>query len=412
MIWPFKRQTKASEIGASLVMSPGEPKWTPRDYTSFAREAYQSNVIAYQCVTKVAEAVASVDWEVWRGKTQLEDSDLLRLLDRPNPGQGGSEFMHAKVSYLLLAGNGYDEYVEVGGIPRELYTHRPDRMKVVPGRGGLAAQYVYTVNGQRTVWDVDQMTGGGPIRHMKLFNPLDDWYGQSPIEAGAYSIDQHNESMAWMQSLLQNSARPSGALVAGKDNPLSDEAFQRLKAQIEEQYSGSKNAGRPMLLEGGLDWKQMGVSPRDMATIEGKHSAAADLAQAFGVPPQLLGIPGSQTYANYSEARLAFWEDTVIPLVNHVASDYTAWLGPLFGGVELRANMDSIPAIVDKRKSLWGMADRAQDLTINETRAIKGYDPLPGGDRLPVVRQEPPQRGDEMKGLSAETLAALAYGTP
>lgn len=218
---------------------------------------------------------------------------------------------------------------------------------------------------------------------MKAFNPLDDWYGQSPVEAGSFAIDQSNESMAWMQSLMQNSARPSGALTVGADTSLSDEAFARLKAQIEEQYSGSENAGRPMLLEGGLDWKQMGLSPTDMGIIETKFSAARDVALAFGVPPQLIGVPGDNTYANYSEARLSFWEDTVLPLLDLIAADLNVWLAEPMG-VKLVPDLDQIPAIVEKRQTLWQMADASTDLTVNEKRDLKGYPEIEGGDVLLV----------------------------
>jgi phage portal protein BeeE len=215
--------------------------------------------------------------------------------------------------------------------------------------------------------------------HTKLFNPLDDWYGQSPARAGTYAIDQHNESMAWMQALLQNSARPSGALVMKDGETLSDENYARLKAQTEEQYQGAKNAGRPMLLEGGLEWQAMGASPKDMLALDTKYSAARDIALAWGVPPQLLGIPGDNTYANYAEARLAFWEDTILPLLDKLAQDWTNWLGEPFG-LELRPDLDQIPAIVDKRKTLWTMLDASPSLTTNEKREAMGYEPIDGGD--------------------------------
>jgi phage portal protein BeeE len=77
------------------------------------------------------------------------------------------------------------------------------------------------------------------------------------MEAGAYAIDQHNEASKWNQALMQNGARPSGALVVqmNKDGDanLSEEQFERLKSQLDEQYSGHSNAGRPMLLEGGCN---------------------------------------------------------------------------------------------------------------------------------------------------------------
>jgi HK97 family phage portal protein len=201
-------------------------------------------------------------------------------------------------------------------------------------------------------------------------------------------------------------------LVVSNGNTLSDDNFQRLKAQIEEQYSGSGNAGRPMLLEGGLDWKAMGLSPTDMGIIESKYSSARDVALALGVPPQLLGIPGDNTYSNYAEARLAFWEDTALPMLDYIIQDWNAWLAAPYG-VEIRADVDSIPAIADKRSKLWDMANTSTDLTINERRAMKGYEPIVGGDVLLVSPMNVPL-GDMGSSTDAELTAdqvkALVYG--
>ena len=383
-IFGGRAETKESATGSILVMNPQEAQWTPRDYKSFAQEGYSRNVVAYQSINRIAEAVASVEWEVWRDDKQLTESPLLDLIARPNPMQSGSEFMIAKIGYLMIAGNSYDEAVDVGGEPKEMYTHRPDRITVLPSNNGFPRGYVYKVNQRKVTWEIDAGTFESPIRHMKLFNPLNDWYGMSPIEAGSYGIDQHNESMSWIQSMLQNSARPSGALATKDDNTLSPDQFNRLKAQIEDQYTGAKNAGRPMLLEGGLTWQQMGLSPTDMGIIETKYSSARDISLAFGVPPQLLGIKGDNTYSNYAEARLSFWEDTVIPLVIRVAQDWTNWLGPQFGGLTVKPNLDKIPAIADKRSKIWSMADTSTDLTINERRAMKGFEPIEGGDTILV----------------------------
>jgi HK97 family phage portal protein len=381
----FRRtETKESATSSIMVMNPGQPVWSPRDYKSFADEGYNKNVVAYQAINRICEAVGSVKWTAWRGETELSDSPLLDLLKRPNPMQSGQEYIHAVVGFLLISGNKYEERVIVGGQPRELYALRPDRMKIIPQTNGIPAAYVYEQNSRKVRWDVDPVTLQCDVMHSKLFNPINDWYGMAPIEAGAFAIDQHNESMKWMQSLLQNSARPSGALVTKDDQSLSDDNYIRLKAQIEEQYQGATNAGRPMLLEGGLSWQAMGLSPTDMGIIEAKYSSARDVCLAFGVPPQLLGIPGDNTYSNYAEARLAFWEDTVIPLVDRLCADWNRWLGPLFGDIEIRADMDQIPAIADKRMTLWDMADKSTDLTINERRELKGFEPIEGGDVLLV----------------------------
>lgn len=399
-----KPEVKESQAHSILVLNPGQPVWTPRDYKSFAEEAYVRNVIAYQAINKIAEAVSSVRWVAYRGETEVSQSPALDLINNPNPTQSGREFIEAKIGYLMISGNSYDERIMVSGQPREMYTHRPDRMKVVPGPNGTPKAYIYEVASSRVTWQVDEI-GKSDIRHMRLFNPLNDWYGQAPVEAAAYAIDQHNEAMKWVQALLQNSARPSGALVS-KGDPLTDEQYNRLKAQMEMQYQGGANAGRPMLLEGGLDWKEMGLSPTDMGVIDSKNSAARDISLAFGVPPQLLGIPGDNTYSNYSEARLSFWEDTIIPLVDRLAEEFTAFIGEPYG-VEIRADLDQIPAIVDKRRTLWEMVNASTVLTINEKREAMGYDPIAGGDQVFIGMG---QIGLGDAALSTQDALAVGYG--
>lgn len=406
---PERKESQASKL---MVINPGQPVWSPRNYESFAREAYGKNVVAYQSINRIADAIASVKLGVYRGETELTEHPLLTLLRRPNPMQSYGDYVRAKVSYLMIAGNGYEERFIVGSEVKELYQLRPDRMSIMPSTNGVPAAYIYKVGQNITRWEVDPRTLNSDVRHLKLFNPLNDWYGMSPIEAGAYALDQNNESMAWMQALLQNSARPSGALTVKDGGTLADENFNRLKAQIEEQYSGSINAGRPMLLEGGLEWQQMGLSPTDMGIIESKFASARDVALAFGVPPQLLGIPGDNTYANYAEARLAFWEDTALPLLQMIVNDWNNWLGSLYG-VTIRPDVDGIPAIAEKRLRMWQMADASQDLTINERRAIKGYGPIDGGDTLFVSSAEIPlgMAGDTSVDMTVEEMKAVAYGT-
>ncbi|TGS74874.1 phage portal protein, partial [Mesorhizobium sp. M8A.F.Ca.ET.181.01.1.1] len=151
-----------------------------------------------------------------------------------------------------------------------------------------------------------------------------------------------NAASQWNKRLLDNSARPSGALVyqPREGGNLSAEQYERLKRELEEGYQGAMNAGRPLLLEGGLDWKAMGLSPRDMDFLEARNGAARDIALSLGVPPMLIGIPGDNTYANYQEANRAFYRLTVLPLVNRTAARLCGWLAPIFGvGLRLEADL-------------------------------------------------------------------------
>src|SRR4029079_10912364 len=135
-------------------------------------------------------------------------------------------------------------------------------------------------------FDVDPLTGRARVLHVKSFHPLDDWYGMSPLEAAAFSIDQHNDAAKWNATLLQSSGRPSGALVYKPPYPDSPDALgdaQRaaLKEELDNFFTGAQNAGRPLVLEGGLDWKEMSMSPKDMDWLAGKDVSAREIALAF-----------------------------------------------------------------------------------------------------------------------------------
>ena len=105
-------------------------------------------------------------------------------------------------------------------------------------------------------------------------------------------------------------------------------------------YSGSANAGRPLLLEGGLDWKEMGLSAVDQDWLNGKHTTARDIAMVFGMPAQMLGIPGDNTHRNMEEARLWLWEQTVIPLMEFIVGELNWWLTSQFGDNKLRGRAE------------------------------------------------------------------------
>ncbi len=405
-------QQKASRAGPLIsVASLGQPVWSPRDYGAFAREGFMQNAIVYRAVRMIAEAAASVPLCLYRGDEELFDHALSALVARPNREQCGPDLFEAWYGYLLVSGNAYIEAVALDGNLRELHVLRPDRMKVVPGADGWPEGYDYCVNGSQARFSGEVTSGVRPILHQKLFHPNNDHYGLSPIEAAATAIDIHNAASAWNKALLDNSARPSGALVyTSRDANLSDEQYTRLKQELDEGYQGAANAGRPMLLEGGLDWKSMGLSPKDMDFIEAKHVAAREIALALGVPPMLLGIPGDNTYSNYQEATRTFWRQTVLPLVKRSTKALSNWLAPAFedgqggtarvGGpagvgsgplagqlvypdtappLELRPDIDAIEALSMEREALWARLERTSFLTQDEKRAAIGYGPMDNG---------------------------------
>ena len=369
----------------------GRPVWTPRRYDSLTKEGYQKNAIVYRCVNLIARGVSSVSWLLYEQKHnqkhELENHSVLNLLNCPSPYQAGSAFMESVVGYLLLSGNSYIEAVlNDDNIPSELHALRPDRMQVIPGKGGMVEAFEYTVGGHTKQLNVDPFSGKSTVLHLKNFHPLNDWYGMSALEAAGYAIDQHNEVGGHNLALMQNGGRPSGALLVkpgSNGQTLTKEQRETLRQDLKEIYAGTQNAGKIMIFEGECEWREMGLSPKDLDFIAGKNLSAREIAQAFGVPPMLVGVPGDATFANYREARFHLWEDTIMPLLEFLVAELNLWLLPHFGeNLCLGYDIDSIPALAPRREAAWNKISNADFLTLNEKRHAVGYSPIEGGDVL------------------------------
>lgn len=373
-------ERKASAAGRVAVWGmAGRAAWSARDTGSLTRTGFMGNPVGFRAVRLIAEAAAALPVVVQDAARRYEAHPMGLLLARPNAAQGRAELLESVFGQLLLSGNAYVEAVPgEGALPAELHVLRSDRMAVVPGADGWPVAFDYSVGGR-----VHRFAAGGevqPVCHIRSFHPQDDHYGFSPLQAAAVAIDVHNSASAWSKALLDNAARPSGAIVyrgADGQSMLTPDQYDRLVGEMEAHHQGARNAGRPMLLEGGLDWKPMGFSPSDMEFQKTKEAAAREIATAFGLPPMLLGIPGDATYANYAEANRAFYRLTVLPLAARVMAALSHWLsGHLGEAVEMRPDLDLIPALAGERDAAWARVAAADFLTAAEKRAALGLPPL------------------------------------
>jgi len=383
MVLQFLRgKSPVAEIktsGAAPVIAfhgAGRPAWSARDVVSLTRSGFVGNPVGFRCVKMIAEAAAAVPLLLSDDKRRYETHPLLRLLERPNATQGRADLLESIYGQMLLSGDGYFEAAGVSaqGGPAELYVLRSDRMRVIPGADGWPVAYEYSVGAKKHRFDM--AADMAPIAHVKLFHPQDDHYGLSPMQAAASALDVHGSANRWSKALLDNAARPSGAIVyKGLDaqGTLGTDQYNRLVDELESNHQGARNAGRPMLLEGGLDWKPMGFSPSDMEFQKTKESAAREVALAFGVPPMLLGLPGDNTYANYQEANRAFYRLTVLPLVGKVTGAVSNWLSGHYGAaLKLSADLDGVPALAYEREAQWKRIAAADFLSDAEKRVMLG----------------------------------------
>jgi len=382
---------------AISVHQLGQPIRSTFNYEGFAKEGYQNNVIAFRAIKGIADAAKNIKWLLFQktlggDKIEIDNHPLIDLLKRPNPMQGHAPFIENLISYYFISGNAFVHAVGPSDTapPTELFSPRPDRMKIVPGRFGFPSFYQFMVGNNTIKFPVDQVSGKSSILHLKMFNPLDDWRGMSPIRAASFSIDQHNESNVWNLALLQNKATPSGvvAVTVSEQNPsgkLDDNEYNKLKRQIADRYEGAENAGRPLLLEGGLEWKSTGFSPSDMDWITGKNTSAREVSLALGYPPILLNIQGDTTFSNVKEARLALYEETVLPTLDFIVNEFNHWLVPAFGdNLFFDIDRDTIDALAVKRQIIFDKVNTATFLTTNEKRSMTGFEDDPNGDVILV----------------------------
>jgi HK97 family phage portal protein len=276
----------AARPALSRAFAYGSPlgEW-PASYEAQVRAAVLGNPVAQRAVRLVSEGVGGAMLGA-SGGSAVDRSKALALVAARSGGQGLVETLAMQ---LLLHGNGYVQIVSgADGAPAELFALRPERVSVEADARGWPMAYLYRVGESVTRLASEDAAGRTAVIHIKSLHPLDDHYGLGCVGAAAGAVAIHNAASVWNKALLDNAARPSGALVydPGEDGAvMRPEQFERLKAEMEAAFQGAGNAGRPMLLEGGLKWQALSLSPADMDFVGLKAAAAREIALAFGVPP-------------------------------------------------------------------------------------------------------------------------------
>ena len=338
---------------------------------SYARaitEGFLANPIAQRSVRLLAEGI---------GQAPLTCSDP-RLAALVTATSAGQSLIETLATNLLLHGNGYVQIIkDASGTPVELFALRPDRVTVTLDHDGWPCGYDYTVATRTARLPIEDEDGWPGMIAIRAMHPLDDHSGAGALQAAWQAVLIHNAATHWNRSLLENAARPSGALVydTGDGAALTLEQFERLRRELDVAFSGAVNAGRPMLLDGGLKWQSMALTPADMDFATLKSAAARDIALAFGVPPMLLGLPGDNTYANYREASRALWRLTLLPLAEKLFAAIREGLAPWFPEAELRIDLDRVPALSEDRERLWSQVSDADFLSRAEKRQMLGLPP-------------------------------------
>lgn len=405
----IRKFVKSESFGVLLNYYHGQEQINTKNYENYTKESYKKNPYAYTAIKIISRCFARVDWLVYTKqinkhdkRDEIENHPLSILLNNPNKYESGYQLRLKWITDLLLTGNVYMEKVSLmtgqDKRPKELYLLRPDRVTITPGltRDEYIKNYIYRLGGMEYIYTPDK------IRHTKFYDPLDDFYGMSPIEASASSIDLNNLARDWNKATLNGGGQPS--MVLSSKGNLTKEQKDRLEARMREKANSQK--GVPWVLEGGLDMKEMQMSAIDMAWVDASKLSAREICIVYGVPPEIMGDSANKTYNNYKESRKALYEETIIPYLEMYRDELNSWLTPLFGdNVMLDYDAASIEALQEDAEVLWKQAQNSDFITIDEKRNLLGYDDLKDGkgDVILVPINKVPLNIEEIDQTDIET---------
>lgn len=360
MRWFGRKAAEPPSVFLSCMEENRNP--FPNGYQAQVREVFLNNPVGQRSVRLVAGAVGSL-------KVYALEGD-----ERVATGVGSASLLEQVAASLLLHGNAYVQLVETLGVP-ELFVLQPERVTIEHDERGWPRAYVYKVGRRSSRIERRDLLERVQLVHIKALNPLQEQTGLGCVEAASAAASIHNRASRWNKALLDNAARPSGALSYEPPDgaTLSSTQFARLRDEIERQFSGSQNAGRPLLLEGGLRWQSLGLTPTDMDFVAVKEAAARDIALSFGVPPVLLGLPGDTTYSNLREAGRALYRQTVLPMAERIIRDLSEALHDWVGPLRLAIDTDCISELAEDRERLWQMIAAADFISADEKREMLGF---------------------------------------
>jgi HK97 family phage portal protein len=402
-----RKENKAvSDVYKLMVTSPNqEASISINNFYNYVKEAYKINPFIYAAVNLIARTVAGIKLNIYENDNDnnlqiVNGHPLNNILDNANEYDSFSYFINEVVVNLYLSGNAYiHKITKNDGSILEVYSLNPGAITVLQGDGvtSKVGGYKYQGNSGTVVFEPQE------ILHIKFYDPLNDFYGMSPITSIAWTIQNMNDIHKFNTKLIQNSARPEGAFVV--DTKLTSEQFSRLRDMINEKYTGIFNAGRPLLLEGGIDFKPISMTPADLNLIEIINHNSKEIALALGVPEVLLGGE-YKTFNNYKEARQGFYIETILPLTKQLVSRFNSFLltkNDVLKGITI--DYEEPDAFKEDINAVWtrGLdALRSGAITINEFRQMVGFDKITSGDILLTPASSLPEPVEQVNDLSGD----------
>ena len=364
----------------------------------------------YSCVRIISESLAALPLITYRetedGRRQATDLPIYSILrDQADPNLTSFMMIETIVSHACTYGNGY-AYISRNnaGQVTGLTPLDPRYIDVKMTESGRVAYEITggTVQGALTSEEVLHIRALGQVGLV----------GYSPIGLARETIGLGLAAEKYGAAYFGNSGTPSGILsVPGK---MSDEAFQNLRRSWEKIHKGSGNSARVALLEAGIDFKPISITPNDAQFLETRRFQVAEIARIFRVPPSMLAdLENAGSYGSIGELNRAFVVHTLTPWARRIESEIKSKLLPSAGGVYAEFSFDHLlRGDLETRFKAYQTGRQAGFLSANDIRAIEHLDPLGDiGDRYltplnmeALTPDEDPEMPEEIRSLEIRAV--------
>lgn len=390
-----------------------DPSFTRINYQNLVKHGWEKNELIFACLQKTANASAQVHLQVLdEGGVEIEDHPLTRLIKHPNPFMNEFDLWGAILVTRKLAGVSYweKEFDNAGNIIA-LWPLRPDWMKPVPASRIELAYYEYRPPGMPAVrLEADE------VLVFKMWHPLGLFSRWSPVAVAARVGDTDNEITKYIKLFFEKGGTPPGLLKTKQR--LDEKQVESLRARWRARYGGTDSWIDPAVLDSDAEYQRIGLSFGELAseTLDSRNESR--ICAALDVPPIIVGANvGLQrsTFSNYEEARISWWQDSLIPGFEDLLDAFTNQMpSQMVDNVKVSWNFSDVPAIKALGEARWEpgvAAAQAGLITRNEFRELVNLPKTEDGD---IYLVDPTQRapGPTVMGSGstpAETKAEAAF---
>lgn len=362
----------------------GKPVYPEVGFANMVHYGWRKNELIFACIAKTANAASQVNLRVYdnRSGKELSDHPLRKLIEKPNPFMSEFDFWSAVIIFLRLAGESFwEKERNAFGEAVALWPLRPDWVEVVPDEKNFIGHYLYKVPGQPA-----QRLEVQDVLAFKDFDPLNQYRGFPRAAVAARVGDVDNSTTDLIKLFFESGGVPMG-IISSKQK-LLDAHVADIRRRWLERYGGWKNWTVPAVLDVESTYQRTGLTFEEMGfeVLDARNEAR--ICMVLDVPPILLsakiGLDRS-TYSNYKEARLSWWQDSLLPLFASFQDVIDNGLvAEQFDSDRIKAQWDTsgVHAFQEMEAERWNRAISALSsggITVDEFRAALGLPPDPKG---------------------------------